>query len=331
MSKLDYFSNQESKTKRLLRKFFSLPRTEIINRSLNVIRKKIGQGILPWPQNIHLEVTNNCNLACPMCINRVQTRKKGFMSLALYQKILKQVVANPYLEKLALMGLGEPLLHPRFVKMSRLAKKMGVKHVYTSTNATLLNKKLTQKLLIKPSLDLLIISLDGFKKNTYEQIRCGATYQKVLNNIFYFINQREKMKLKKPRLVIQFLLMKKNFKEKKDFIKFWRNRLDRQDTIYIRDVDTFGGQVPDLRLKLQKINKKRKPCVQLFRDFLVSWDGKVTVCCKDLHYTMMVGDLNKQTIQEIWMSKKWQQIRKKHFKKLWRQISLCANCNEWMQ
>lgn len=130
-------------------------------------------------------------------------------------------------------------------------------------------------------------------------------------------------------MVLQFLIMQENYQEKDSFVKFWREKLDDQDVIMLRDVDTFGGQVPDHRLDSQRPQLKRKPCQQLWRDLIISWDGGVSVCCKDVNYLLKVGNIHQTPLKDIWISEEWERLRVLHKKGLWNQVSLCANCSEW--
>ena len=57
------------------------------------------------------------------------------------------------------MGLGEPLLHPRFLDMVRLAKARGLRAEVT-TNALLLDDEVAGRLLAA-GLDQLVVSIDG--------------------------------------------------------------------------------------------------------------------------------------------------------------------------
>jgi len=253
------------------------------------------------------------------------------MEFGLFKEIVRQCQRQYPLEKMALMGLGEPFLNPELIAMSRYAKEHNLPHVFTSTNAVLLDEKKAKDVISKPGFDLLAISLDGATKETYEKIRRGAGFEKVRANVLRFIEMRKKLHKARPRLVLQFLIMKENHQEKEAFIAFWRNKLGRQDTIFLRDVDTFGGQVEDHRLPGQLPSIARIPCVQLWRDLIISWDGDVSVCCKDVNYLLKVGNLNQDSLKGIWKNNQWGRLRYLHKMREWDKVNLCADCSEWNQ
>ena len=328
-AKINFISLNEPLWQRNIRRISLLPAGDFFYRAKNRIFKKLQGGLPAFPQNMHIEVTNHCNLTCPMCLFPKQTRPKGFMEFGLFEKIIKQCAGKNTLEKMALMGLGEPFLHPELIAMSRYAKAHNIFHVFTSTNATLLGEEDAKAIIKEPGLDLLAISLDGASKKTYEDIRRGADFDKVTGNVINFIKIRKSLKKRRPSLVLQFLVMRKNYAEKEAFIKFWQEKLDAQDIISIRDVDTFGGQAEDHRLPSQIPSMRRKPCLQLWRDLSVSWNGEVTVCCKDVNYLLKAGNIKEEPLEEVWNNSLWQRLRSLHKQGCWQEIGLCASCNEW--
>ncbi|MGH9319889.1 MAG: SPASM domain-containing protein, partial [Vicinamibacteria bacterium] len=45
--------------------------------------------------------------------------------------------------------------------------------------------------------------------------------------------------------------------------------------------------------------------------FVILWDGTVTVCCTDYEGTLAMGNVHRQSIEEIWTGPKWRHMRKK--------------------
>ena len=66
---------------------------------------------------------------------------------------------------------------------------------------------------------ILSISLDGMKKKTYEDIRTGANFEKVISNIRNFSQMKQKLK-SSMELHLFMVVHKKNLNEVMDFIKF---------------------------------------------------------------------------------------------------------------
>jgi radical SAM protein with 4Fe4S-binding SPASM domain len=45
--------------------------------------------------------------------------------------------------------------------------------------------------------------------------------------------------------------------------------------------------------------------------FVILWDGTVTVCCTDYEGTLAMGNVHQQSIEEIWTGPKWKHMRRK--------------------
>src|SRR3989339_413672 len=124
-----------------------------------------------FPSNIFVELTNICNLKCPICASRKMERPKGYMDFGLYKKIIDECSQYGKVDVMLHM-FGESLLHKDFIKMIRYGKQYPDIKLAFSTNATLLNKEYSKEL-IESGLDGIHLSLDGFTKETYESIRSG--------------------------------------------------------------------------------------------------------------------------------------------------------------
>jgi radical SAM protein with 4Fe4S-binding SPASM domain len=70
-------------------------------------------------------------------------------------------------------------------------------------------------------------------------------------------------------------------------------------------------------------------CANLWQKFVIFWNGDVTMCCEDVDGDWILGNLNEQSIHEIWNSEKMLAIKRIHIKKQFRKIPLCYTCDMW--
>jgi radical SAM protein with 4Fe4S-binding SPASM domain len=78
-------------------------------------------------------------------------------------------------------------------------------------------------------------------------------------------------------------------------------------------------------------SSKRKYCQYPSQRLVITSRGLAYPCCIDLHETMPVGDINKQTILEIWNGNEMQTLRENLRSldtKKWSKT--CQNCESWM-
>lgn len=155
-----------------------------------------------------IESTSRCNLKCEMCPRNSFKQTPGDIDLELFKKISKYFKSGMDIN---LAGWGEPLLHTDLMEMIRIAKTKNARVGFT-TNATLLDSE-TSKKLIKSKLDFIDFSIDGATPETYEQIRKGAKFYNVINNIKNFIEIKESLESKTPSTSITFVMMKRNIHE----------------------------------------------------------------------------------------------------------------------
>jgi MoaA/NifB/PqqE/SkfB family radical SAM enzyme len=138
-------------------------------------------GVLFEPKDwIQIEVTSRCNAHCIYCPRTVYHSHWHNRDLPLktFQRIM------PALPKAALtylQGWGEPLLHPDFTEMVKLAKASG-STVGTTTNGMLLNSGRVRDL-IDAGLDILAFSLAGTSPACNNAARPGAPFDRVLKKI----------------------------------------------------------------------------------------------------------------------------------------------------
>ena len=301
---------------------------QLFQNAYRKIRKALTPRSLPFAQAIHIEVTNACNLQCVMCPHPDMERPTGRMDRALFERIVGQLAHYRHLlEGVALMGLGEPLLHNELEIFSRLAKQAGLPNVYTSTNAMLLDESRAQTMLTEGRFDRIIFSLDGASAETFLKLRKGADFDRVCQNVEGFL-LRKQGRVKAPGATLQILVVSETVDEIEAFCRRWLPLLGDNDDILVKEVDTFGGQVQDRRLDTDREPKNRFACRQLWKDLSISWDGQVTVCCKDVFYKLSVGNVADEPLDRLWKGDKWEALRRAHQAGKF-SMNPCNACREW--
>jgi len=160
---------------------------------------------------VYVEPTNQCNLRCRTCIRNVWDEPLGMMDWEVYQRLIDDLAEFPAARTVAFAGLGEPLLHPRFVDMVELAHANGLSSEMT-TNALLLTPELAAGLL-EAGLDQLVVSIDGATAEAFDDVRPGATLRQVLKNVHRFWELYEPGVQPPVRIGIEFVAMKRNIHE----------------------------------------------------------------------------------------------------------------------
>ncbi len=87
-----------------------------------------------------LEVTERCNLTCPICYSESSPTAGSFRSLELLEQMLDNIVANEGKPDIVQISGGEPTIHPEFFKILDIAKSKPIRHLMLNTNGILLAK-----------------------------------------------------------------------------------------------------------------------------------------------------------------------------------------------
>ena len=228
------------------------------------------------------------------------------MSQNLFENIVDQAV-DMGVPSIKLNYRGEPLMHPKLYKMIEYAKKKGIIETIINTNATHLSGKISRRL-IDAGLDFMIYSFDGGTKETYEKMRPGRfkknVFEDVYKNIVRFSDIREKMNARFPRTKIQMILTNNSYSEQELFFNLFN---DCVDEVTVTQYSERGGNIEDLSvaekarykelcdslglpgdvpyLKDAKgnisVSDSRRPCEQPYQRMMVTYDGRVAMCCTD--------------------------------------------------
>jgi MoaA/NifB/PqqE/SkfB family radical SAM enzyme len=159
-------------------------------------------------KKVYIEPTNRCNLDCRMCIRRTWDEPLGKMDANVFKRIIEGLRDFSFTPSIIFGGFGEPLSHPDIVEMVTEAKRLKAS-VELITNAILLDAKIAKQL-TTAQLDVLWISLEGAKTESYADVRLGGELSDVLYNVRQFRDSRQAYH---TEIGIVLVAMKRNIKE----------------------------------------------------------------------------------------------------------------------
>jgi len=88
-----------------------------------------------------LEVTDHCNLRCPICYADSGPHRPGFRDMATIERMLDAVVANEGEPDVVQISGGEPTLHPQFFEILDAARRRPIRHLMVNTNGLRIAKE----------------------------------------------------------------------------------------------------------------------------------------------------------------------------------------------
>lgn len=258
--------------------------------------------------------------------------------------LIKLVESLEYPITLSFTG-GEPLVYFRkhLDVLSYLVEKENIR-LYIITNGLLLDERIIDILNKDTNGYVLTISVDGYK-NVYEQIRRGANWERLNDNLLML---SQSTRGNKNRIFfIRYILMNKTIYCYRDFVKYAINNWDvshieteallldgtleneslmlsTEDAKYFDEViyemktkDRYRvGDNGNIIVNLDKIvlaNKYQCPscgdfCQEPFYTMSVYYNGDISPCCHSTN--IFLGNISRDSIYSAWNSDAMQEIRK---------------------
>ncbi len=284
-----------------------------------------------FPAYFEIETVNACNARCPMCTIADWNRKDGNMKPALFDKIAAELKQNARrVKRVHLYRDGEPLLDKRLPDRIARLKEAGIREVGISTNAELLSDTWAQNI-FAAGIDEIILSVDSMDRKVYEKIRVGLDFATVVENCKQVIFTRNRMN-SKCRLRIRMIRQQSNNHEWIDgsFQRYWAGRgLNDKDSVEARLIHNWGGQLEGFK-ELAKADTQR-PCLALWSLCVIFATGVIPLCNVDFNAHYPVGNVNDNTIAELWAGVEQNRRREIHMSHQRAQIKPCANCTVWSE
>lgn len=276
-------------------------------------RTKLEEVIpLDTPFVVHIGTTNVCNFKCKFCatgddeLRKKYNINKGFMDYELFCKCIDDLSVFPNKIKDILFHIdGEPLLHPKAVEMIAYAKKKNIANrLILFTNGALLNPKLSRDIM-NAGIDLIQISVEGVSDERYEElVLTKVSYENILTNVAYlYCNKTENCKV--IAKIIDCGLKEEEIK------KFYTDFEKIVDECHVENVVSYIDEsIKDTSLGIKKglttDNKKqidKKVCTNPFYTMSINFDGRISACTCDWSKRTIVGDVNRESLLDIWNGK----------------------------
>jgi hypothetical protein len=254
-------------------------------------------------------------------------RKTGYMKDELIKKILSECSSIPQISIHYHLN-GEPLLDNRLSNIISYGRERNPSaHHCFFTNGSLLSEK-ANKLFENKNMsslpDDIMISFDGGDKYTYEKHRAGLSYENTINGIRCLAQIRNSLSLNKPKIHPLMVITKDNEHTLEKFRKLWVNILTKElDSEIVSIPMNWAGAVT---INQPSIATGKVLCPWINDNLFILYTGEAVLCCMDNEGIEVVGNTNIQTIQEIYNSNRYSEIRHLYNNKKWDSLKLCRKC-----
>lgn len=281
------------------------------------------------PSVIDVEnVRGLCNARCVMCaIDSPKVKPGMVMDNQTFTRLLNQFA--PYandMEQVNLVGMGETLVDPQICEKIIISKViLPLARVAIVTNAGLLSP-ITAKRILDSGCDDILLSIDSLKKPIYENIRVRLDFDKVIDNVQHFIQERDRGNYK-TKIMVRIIEQESNKNEWQDYLEYWRSRLCHEmgDMILLFPVHKY----PDRAMEPQA---NHVVCPYVFNRMSLSADGMIQLCCVDIGADFYpLGNILNQDPSSVFNGDIFSMVRQAMNENRWQELPYCNRCNVPLQ
>ena len=303
-------------------------RKKMLERYDRIVTEAYDPQLLQRVEDVNiaeLEINKNCNINCVMCNTSLSTRPQFNMDMELFEHAVKYTKGQ-WGGHTALHTIGEPLMNNKLPQYFEILRKQGAQ-IQFSTNALILHKYIDFLIDYSDVIWEFRFSIDGASQETYEKIRFGGKWDRLMTNMEMFREKTEKTKPFK-RVKIGSIVSQDVQNEMGHHLKFW-SRYVPMDMI---DLNLVSGLSPDNRYFLTRSILKKHiqpwpPCYMLFSSTLhILNDGRATPCCRDYNGDLTYGNIKDSTPAELINCDNVLELRRQHLENRIPKNSPCASC-----
>ncbi|EKD28505.1 MAG: hypothetical protein ACD_79C00287G0012 [uncultured bacterium] len=293
------------------------------------------------PFVFNVETTNVCNMKCIMCPRtKLMKRKIETMDMNLFNNIIKQIKIHSkdeirkfqsYVKEnygiaesecsenafyfnmsstyLTLHGYGEPLLDPLIIKRIKACSENKIPTYFSCVPANIDLDKINE--LMESGLGVLKFSLDSLSDSEQKRIRGkNNNFEEAYKKILMILKLKEE-KNYQTKIVITLINLSENIESKtmqKRFMELWKNK---DVFAYVKSQDNKWLYQEDKDV-IVRSHYETGYCEFPWSSMTIMVDGTVVPCTQDYNMEMALGDANKESLEDIWNSKKYEEFRMKH-------------------
>jgi len=280
------------------------------------------------PRNeVRIEISTACNAECTFCPHPTDkfTRPKKIMSTEDFKKYLSKVIeeGGEDITDIGLSGFGELFMDNKVLEKIGYANSFK-RDIHILTNSSLLDKSIMDELFLFENIKDIRISIhteDREKYNSTMKFKGERDYyDKVRENIDYLIDNKPST----MDLILTAVIDDSLKDEVDDLISAYKDRCvlevwQPHNWVYGKDYRDIGSSA-----------KRKRTCGRPSRGPIeVLVNGDVIMCCFDFNSEMVIGNLSRDSLEDIYSSPLFDDISNHHKKGTCNNSGLtCRGCDQ---
>lgn len=260
---------------------------------------------------LQIETIAACNAKCVFCTYPSMKRKRGRMEDSVFLKILTDAQRDmgPFINRVSLQGLGEPLMDKSIVERVYLSRRAFPEaDISIYTNGTYLTPEMVARLK-GAGISQIVLSLTGTNPEEREAAMGLSDFDKVVEHAEH---ARRVLPLRVKLIASRDLIQDMSAKS---FMEKWG------DEAMITYEGNWAGEAWKFRGAPQTA-----PCHRALDQIMFLWDGTLALCCFDGEGHATFGNVQDKTVKELWEHPERQRIKKLHETGRRAEFPLCRTC-----
>ena len=175
---------------------------------LRGVRDGVAYG---GPYHVEIYPSDRCNIDCFFC-STASIRGNDELPLVRIEELVAEM-KQAGTRSIRFAGGGEPLFHRKTKELLRMIGRSGIPIENITTNAVLLGEEMSD-ILLSGHCDEIIVSLNTADAQSYASMMQtpARNFDRVLTNVRHLIAERKRRKSRIPRIVLQYLVWKENYR-----------------------------------------------------------------------------------------------------------------------
>jgi radical SAM protein with 4Fe4S-binding SPASM domain len=251
------------------------------------------------------------------------------MPYELYRQVIDDLAQFPRrVKKIHLYKEGEPLLNPRLPDMIAYAKRKNVaERLDFTTNGSLLTPDLSLAL-IDAGMDRINISIEGLDDAAYERNSgVKADFKKIRENIAFLYTHKAQC-----HIYCKIIDVALGEYAADDYYRLFDNICDEYAIERLSACWPEFDPPRENGVELQSVHNLPGPpaeiCPIVFHHMGINSDGTVSPCYIDWNRKLIIGDVRKQSLVDIWNGEALRELRFSHLRLEHGGNPTCGSCGE---
>jgi hypothetical protein len=266
----------------------------------------LNEHYLDQPAEVGLETISLCNAACTFCPYPTLERKGEKMSGWLLDKVIDEMMEFKVPFFFSPFKVNEPLLDKRFYDICRTVEAATVAYLRLFSNGAALTQRRIDEIAQLERVWHLVISLNSHIPEEYEKLM-AMPFERTAKKLDNLHNQDF------PHKVVLSAVGFPN----RPFIEYCNNRWPKFEAMPIVKTSWLGYTDPQADVVPDK------PCGRWWELSIMS-NGIVSLCCQDGEGQFPIGDVNKNTLLEVYNHPFYRERREQRLSRL--KVPVCETC-----